>query len=247
MDTLSYLPLEEINRNGFILDVKLTEEELVLIKKEIKQSIENLIKTNHPEYFDMVKALDLREMHKISDYIDHQSFWSKKRRLFNPSFVERIRDMLFFQKLEKMFGRIKIADEERVFPEEIYWRYVRPHKKEDIGPLHADAWFWNLGHGKMLEGYFRLKIWISVCCPNGGNGLRIVPGSHKENYQYTAALRDGFMKPNFDESLYDLNVIALDSHPGDTVIFHDRLLHGGCLNNGDYSRFSFEFTMLLKQ
>ncbi len=155
--------------------------------------------------------------------------------------------MPFYNQLNELFGGIKVANEENLYDEEIYWRFVRPRQKNDIGPLHADKWFWDLGHGTMPEGYTRLKIWVPIWCEETGNGLRVVPHSQKENYSCGQQERDGLLKPVFNEEDHNLNILPLNNKAGESVIFHDRLLHGGCFNTMNNSRVSFEFTMLIKK
>ena len=187
------------------------------------------------------------EFHTLSDLIDHKKVWTKINRIFPYEYILEIKKMPFFQQLCEMFGEVKPANEESLYDEEIYWRFVRPKQKNDIGPLHADKWFWDCGHGKMPDGYFRLKIWMPLWCEEAGNGLRVVPHSQKENYECSQEHRDGHLKPVFDETQYNLDVLPLDNKPGETVIFHDELLHGGCYNAMDKSRVSMEFTMLIKR
>ena len=125
----------------------------------------------------------------------------------------------------------------------MYWRLVRPNKG-DIGPLHADKWFWDLGHGKIPQDKGRIKLWMSLFC-EGSNGLRVVPKSHLTDYPYQTVEKFGMKKPEFNEDQWDLDIVKLNCNPGTVVVFNDNLLHGGCLNLGSKSRVSMEFTMLV--
>jgi hypothetical protein len=244
---LSEIKQELSNGRGFTLDLKLAEAEIHILRSLIKEhALQNIQKIDPLSYKDY-DSLPLYEFHTLETEALHKKIWEKKNRIFPTFFTEEIKKLPFFQILVAEFGPILIANEENIYPEEIYWRYVRPKQANDVGPLHADKWFWDLGHGFMPEGYYRLKIWIPIYCAPGGNGLRVVPYSHKYKYDYHAEMRDGFLKPVFDETKYQLNIIKLDSNPGEAVIFHDELLHGGCFNNAETSRFSIEFTMLIKQ
>lgn len=247
MDTVQNAYLEEINEgSGFINSLKLSSDELDFIRSLIRSHSLEVVRKKAPQVYDDFSKLKLNEYHIASEKINHGEVWGKVDRIFHYENTLQIKKLPFFQKLTEMFGPFTISNEEEVFDEEIYWRFVRPQQKNDIGPLHADAWFWELGHGKMPKDCFRLKIWISIFCDEGGNGLRVVPNSHKKNYAYGSQMRGGILKPTFDETQYDLPILPLDSNPGDTVIFHDKLLHGGCFNTGQNSRYSIEFTMLLK-
>lgn len=70
--------------------------------------------------------------------------------------ADSIRSLM--KELEKIFGEFKISDEENEGREEIFWRLVRPHQSSDIGPLHADGWFWDFGHGHTLANVERVNI-----------------------------------------------------------------------------------------
>lgn len=248
MSTIKESCLSEINNGpGYVCKVKLSSDELNSIREMIHQHAVSLIEKYYPEHRSIYQKTPMEEFHTLSHLIDHKKVWTKMNRIFPPHFIEEIKKMPFYATLKEIFGEIKPANEEALYEEEIYWRFVRPHQKNDVGPIHADKWFWDLGHGKMPEGYFRLKIWIPIWCDQAGNGLRVVPHSQKEKYQCGQEERDGFLKPAFDETQYDLNIIPLDNQPGESVIFHDELLHGGCVNLMDTSRVSIEFTILVKQ
>ncbi len=104
------------------------------------------------------RAAGMENYHRMADRIDHKALWSKKARLLPREAVDRIRAMDFMQILAEEFGAFGISNEEEVYPEEIYWKIVRPQMKSDVGPLHADAWFWALGHGKVPPDTVRVKV-----------------------------------------------------------------------------------------
>lgn len=189
----------------------------------------------------------MNRYHEKASLIDHKAAWPKTARILPPAAVSEIRTMPFMKYLESEFGEFLISDEEEVGWEEIYWRIVRPHAP-DIGPLHADSWFWKAGHGKMPEGKERAKVWIAVYSESGRNGLRIVPGSHRQtDFRYHVTERDGILKPQIDENEADLPIELLPTEPGDVVIFHDDLVHGGAENRGSTTRVSLEFTLLVNK
>lgn len=240
--------LDELNEgSGYILDVKLSGDELNRIRQMIHSHAVDLVSRFHPELKEICQKTPMDEFHTLSEQIDHKRVWTKINRIFPEAYIQEIKQMPFVSTLKKMFGEIKAANEEELYDEEIYWRFVRPNMKTDIGPLHADKWFWDLGHGKMPQGYFRLKIWIPIWCEEAGNGLKVVPHSQKESYQCGQEMRDGHLKPVFDESKYNLDVLPLGNKPGESVIFNDELLHGGCFNQMEKSRVSIEFTILVKK
>ncbi|MCH9633979.1 MAG: hypothetical protein S4CHLAM7_07130 [Chlamydiae bacterium] len=234
-----------LNGSGYSTELKLEEIELQQIRSFIKDHACRVISQLNPDASDKIFTISPSVYHKYPELIEHDKLWTKKNRIFPSTYTSQIKEFPFFKKLTKIFGPFKIANEEGIYAEEIYWRLVRPNMKTDIGPLHRDKWFWDLGYGSIPDDYFRIKIWISIWCDPGKNGLRIGPFSHTESYDYTTENRGGLLKPCFDENKYDLNIVPLDSNPGDCVIFNDETLHGGVYNSGENSRVSIEFTMLL--
>jgi hypothetical protein len=193
------------------------------------------------------RAAGMENYHRLADRIDHKALWPKRARLLPPEAVARIRAMNFMRALAEEFGTFGISNEEKVYPEEIYWRIVRPQMKSDVGPLHADAWFWALGHGNMPPDTVRIKVWIPFYSELGMNGLKVLPGSHRQNWPYHGEMRDGSLKPqgDFDEQNVPMELLVID--PGTLVVFNDRLLHGGAVNAGSTTRVSAEFTMLVQR
>jgi len=154
--------------------------------------------------------------------------------------------MSLLRQLTDAVGEFQISAEDGSDWEEIYWRLVRPHEPSDVGPLHADRWFWDLGDGTTPAGRERLKVWIAIVAEPGLSGLRGVPGSHLRDWRYHGETRDGKTKPQIDEDETELNPQLLPTGAGDAVVFHDRLLHGGAVGSGLLTRVSIEFTMFVK-
>lgn len=236
---------------GFDTSLFIELEDLAQIRNLIRDNILRYVSPYLPEgnlnFFDTNSCDYYHHLSPILDpLIPHNELWKKWHRIFNEKEIDLIKKMSFFCKLQDNFGPIRIANEEAKHSEEIYWRLVRPFKKSDVGPIHADKWFWDLGHGVMPEGYQRVKIWVPIYCEKGGNGLKVVSFSQFKNFEYSSEIRSGILKPTFDESKYELDITHLDLIPGQCVVFHDELLHGGCINKSNKTRISLEFTMLIK-
>jgi hypothetical protein len=231
---------------GYYLGLKLQDDELALIKSFVyKQWIEN-IKQISPEHLEQFSDAGMAQYHELSHLIAHETVWPKAVRILPKEAVDIIRTMPFIKKLEEVYGSFQVSDEESVGREEFYWRLVRPNEVLDIGPLHADAWFWDLGHGITPSGCKRVKVWIPLLCEPGANGLKILPGSHTQDWKYHGVEKHGFIKPQIDEDESALSAELAYTEPGNAVVFHDKLLHGGALNQGKYTRVSLEFTMFIK-
>src|SRR3990167_1319162 len=230
------------NEMGYTLGLFLHGNELENVRSLVKtQWLENL-KKHAPEHLEKILEYDLPRYHEISSLVNHALIWPKINRILPKDAVDYIRSTSLVKSLEEHYGEFIISDEEEIGREEIYWRLVRPNESSDMGPLHADAWFWELGHGNTQEGFRRVKVWVALYCQPGKNGLRIVPGSHKGEWPYHGEERNGFVKPQIDVDENDLPVELVYTKPGDAIVFNDRLLHGGAPNNANTTRVSLEFT-----
>ena len=156
---------------------------------------------------------------------------------------------IFAQSLKDIIGNFIISDEESLGYGNLYWRIVRPAEQNDIGPVHRDAWFWEINdeYGMDREEYNkRVKIWISIVTENGKNGLMVEKYSHKrKDIKWEGEMRYGLKKPVLLTEEKELKMRLLKTNPGDAIIFDDELLHGGHINNGEKTRVSMEFTALV--
>lgn len=234
------------NEAGYLTGLHLNKDELTKIRSWITSSwLLNIGKNATPETVKEFKLVGINRYHELAHLLDHRSIWPKATRILNPDVVTEIRSMSLIRSLEDEFGYFEISDEENVGHEEIYWRLVRPNSPTDVGPLHADAWFWNLGHGITPPGFKRVKVWIAIFCTPGKDGFKFVPGSHKREWPYHGELKDGITKPKIAISEKELDVEIFNSQQGEAIIFNDQLLHGGAVGQNE-TRVSLEFTMFVK-
>jgi len=231
---------------GYSTELHLRPEELARLKALIEKQWLEVVRSAAPELVETFAGGGIERYHEHSHLVDHASLWPKRCRILPAEAVAEIRAMSLFDRLEDHFGEFVISNEDELEPEELYWRIVRPRQSGDIGPLHADAWFWELGHGATPADMTRVKVWIAVVTEPGRSGLRIVPGSHLREWRYHGEMRHGFVKPQIDEDERELNPQLVPMSPGDAIVFHDRLLHGGAMNEGELTRVSLEFTMFVK-
>ena len=229
---------------GYRTGLRFTPGELAQVRALIRDQWLERIAQAAPSALKEFEKITMDRYHELCHLVDHKSLWPKARRILGQVAVKKIRATSLVGALEREFGPFGISDEEEIGHEEMYWRLVRPGGAGDVGPLHADAWFWNLGHGRTPEGAQRVKVWIAIHCDTGQNGFRFVPGSHKKDWPYHGVERDGFVKPQIDVNDEDLEVSIFASKPGDAIVFHDRLLHGGA-PGGATTRVSLEFTMFV--
>jgi len=231
---------------GFVLG-RLNEPDLQLLRQLVADQYVNVIKSVAPNSVAEFVDVSMDRYHKIyhPSMFEHASTWPKKARVLGPSMINMIENTGFYQALLNCFGQFQVSDEEKFGWPNMYWRLVRPGKS-DIGPLHADAWFWELGHGDMPQNYHRVKLWMSLYSEKEKSGLRVIANSHKkQDWRYHSEQRDGKLKPVFDEIESELDILNLPLEAGECVMFHDRLLHGGMPNFSDSTRVSMEFTLLV--
>lgn len=243
--------LSQINyAEGFYLG-QMPETDLAQLRAWVTEQFLHTIQCVAPQHVALYKEAGLANYHRVYQeaHFEHGAVWRKSSRVLGPLAVAQVQQLQFYQTLSRHLGEFLVSDEEGFGWPGIYWRLVRPGAS-DIGPVHADKWFWDLGHGEMPgepDEYYRLKIWMSLYSQAGKSGLRVVPSSQKSDaWRYHGEERGGMMKPVLAEKEEDLDLVGLPLSAGGFVVFHDKLLHGGMPNLGDDSRVSLEFTMLVK-
>jgi hypothetical protein len=235
---------------GYYLGLKFTATETARIRELIRMQWLGRIAEVAPQHVTKFEAISMDRYHEHSDLLPHGSVWTKQARILNKRAASEIRGMSLFKALENQLGGVLIADEERVGWDLMYWRLVRPNSQGDVGPLHADKWFWDIGEkeyvGVVPTGYTRAKLWTAVFCESGTSGLRLVPDSHETRIPYTRVESNGTAKPVIAVDEASLRFGTVSTQPGEAVLFHDRLIHGGSKAACSLSRVSFELTILYR-
>lgn len=234
-------------------DLKLSASELNTFRHHINAQWFNTINTVYPELADEAKVLGIENYHQLSDRINHQKTWPKSTRVLPKESVLEIKKLPFLTTLKQEFGEFALSDiydtKQHIGHEEVYWRLVRPQQASDVGPLHKDRWFhgaFNSGYGMFPDDEVTLKLWIPIFCEPGKSGLRLLGGSHLKDWKYHIEVTDGVPRPVPDEDLSKLGAELIATEPGNILLFHENVLHGGALNSGDSTRVSVEITMVLK-
>ena len=220
---------------------RLDKDDYILLREIIEKHFNELIR----------KKLKINKNITFSDYLskfdqsNHANLFSKKNRILPEKYLNILFDNLnIFKKLKKIFKEFTITDEEKIGYGNFYWRIVRPYPEKDVGTMHKDRWFWDLGTGEMDSGkYKRYKLWISI---DGESklGFKFVPGSPNLNLNYKFKIADNKKKPIFDEKILDKNqIVSLKGDRGTYIIFHDELLHGGEILHNEIPRVSIECTI----
>ncbi len=229
---------QEINDGkGFETDA-LTPDELDRVRRMIAAQYLANLGAADPELVSQAATTGIDRYHTLSIPFDHGTFWSKEKRVLPTRTLPEFERMGFFRRIQA------ILPSAAIYHDDLMWRIVRPQQPSDIGPVHADKWFWDAGNGEIASDRERLKIWIAVFTEPGLNGLTVKPHSHtSDRWQRHFEFKHGKMKPVLDEDVENLQMELLPLRAGEMVLFHDALLHGGALNRGSTCRVSIELTV----
>lgn len=170
---------------------------------------------------------------------------SKSFRMFDAESATRWMQHEFCRGLFAEDPSLFISDEENLGHPNIYWRLVRAGSATDVGPVHADHWFWDLGHGSIPPGCRRVKMWVPLRQDPRHVGLSIGPGTHRMHFEYEKVFKDGKFKPVFARGPVEHLLVPAPVRVGQAVVFHDRLLHGGEVSP-DELRLSMELTWVMR-
>ncbi len=212
------------------------------IKKKIIQSYKKTLKNNN------IKSVKIENYHhlKIDDRL-HAKIWTRKARSVDKNLTNYIKKSRLFKYLEKEFGKLEFSQKVIKNKPDIFWRIVRPKKKNDVGSIHADEWFWKANKWKMpTKNHSCLKVWF-LLSNNLKKGLSIIPNSHKKrDWVYKKIYKDKIFKPVFDKKKNSYKLNSLITPKGKILIFNYRLLHAGLINTSNITRVSLEFTLYYK-
>ena len=231
---------------GLLKGPAFTAGELQKIRELLKG---HLVKTAHgfsPQAADAIAGVELEDYHLVSDRIDHARLLSKKGRILPKTIVDAMKGMSFFDYLRRTMAPFYLSDEEGVGHEQISFRMVRPNRREDVGSLHRDAWFWDHYGFQRPDGIARGKVWVAVTGEPGLAGLLLAPGSQNMAAPYHTETVNGKLAfvPEFD-----VEAIGLQRYCGalgEPIMFNYNTLHVGSLNKAEKCRVSFELTIMFK-
>jgi hypothetical protein len=225
---------------GFCLE-GLRPDELDHIRMLITAQYLDRLGELQPDLVPLARGRGIANYHTLPIAFDHGKSWPKHTRLLDAKYVADFSRMSFFRRIRSQLGPGAVISHD-----ELNWRLVRPNQPSDIGPLHADKWFWDAGYGygSMPAGFDRFKIWIAVHTEPGANGLSVKSHSHRRDWKHHFEEKDGVRKPVFDEDPATVGMELLPIAAGGMVMFHDEMLHGGVVNRGKTCRVSIELTVL---
>ena len=102
-------------------------------------------------------------------------------------------------------------------------------------PWHQDWTYW--------KGSNKISAWVALDRAAPANGcLRVVPGSHTEEWHHDLHGDDGFVHRIAEKTIEDRlgagSIRSVPMNPGDVLFFHDLLLHGSRANPSGKDRWS---------
>jgi hypothetical protein len=229
---------------GILQGPAFTADELDRLRKLIKEQLVENARRLSPQAAADIESVELDRYHSVADRYEHAKLLSKLGRILSAKAVDEIKQMSFFDYVRRAFGPFYLSDEEVIGHEQICFRVVRPNRREDVGSLHRDTWFWDYYKFPVPEGKSRVKVWVPVCGEQERAGLLLAPESHKQPAPYYTQSVNGKLTfiPNFDVNQIGLQRFC--GSPGDPIMFNHDTLHVGSLNRGEGCRVSFELTVM---
>ncbi len=229
------------NEIGFRI-FKTNKDDIINIKNLIQESFSKTLKEHK------IKQCFIDDYHKlkINDQL-HKKIWTRKNRVASSKLINYLKKKSYiFKVLKKEFGKIEFSKKVDNKKADSYWRLVRPNKKKDVGPIHADEWFWNANKWDIPKNKKVFKVWM-LLSNKLDKGLSVIPNSHiKKDWVYKRIFRDGIFKPKFAEDKNSYKIMNLKTPKGRILIFNYGLLHSGLINKSNETRISLEFSLYYK-
>ena len=235
INRLSKSILNDLNYKLFKDEKKINE--LNVIQKSILEMPDSLFLSNfgHTSQRHLTSSITTELNLWVKDQLNKKFKFSKTR----MTYVHRS-DVLLNKRLKhKSF--------------KVFYRIVRFNKKKDVGFLHRDNDFWNVG-GKSISEIMPSaiwKVWIPIFGCNKKNTLKLIPRSHLHNIKANYVKKHGRLKPKISNEYFKKNI--KNCVPGieynnklNAVFFSDKTLHFGPKNISSKLRISAEFTVFTK-
>ena len=237
---------KEINEgSGYLYLPKIESEILNLISSSIDNSLKELIDSKNIIYKNKGN-FSIMDSYKYISNSQWISLFNKKSRTLKKECTLPI-SKYFSNYLESLLEcKIEISDDLLLGFPCLSFRIVRPLQKNDIGPLHADQWFIDIGVQPNRTPKIKselIKFWMPVEVESNTSNLLLIPNSHKdkEKYKYEIEETQNGLKPIINKNINREETIMINNENGCPVIFNMNLIHGGALNKSNKCRVSLEF------
>jgi phytanoyl-CoA hydroxylase len=112
-----------------------------------------------------------------------------------------------------------------------------PRHSSDTG-WHQDIRYWSFERPELVS------VWLALTSETIKNGcLRLIPGSHRLNFDRERFDHDLFLRPELPENQALIaKAVWAELEPGDVLFFHARTFHAASRNHTDRAKFSVVFT-----
>ena len=217
---------------------------LKYIKNSIKNSLFDLLSKNNLIPND--SQLSILDSYKNISNDDWIRLFNKENRTLKRKYAEPI-NAYFNKYLTELLGcKVQIRDILKKGYPSFSFRIVRPLYESDIGPMHADQWFIDIGATKGEKSNNKkqiIKFWVPINVDSETSNLIIIPNSHKnkEKYKYDIIKTKNGIKPLIRDEFDKKTIYMIKNKNGFPIIFHMNLIHGGAINNDKDCRLSLEF------
>ena len=233
-------------KDGFEIIQAFCSIEVSMIRELINEDLRKVLHDHHPEAKKLIETINIENYHLAANQFNHADIWTRHNRLFKQPAIDYFYSTEFYKNLKRQFPNLKITNEIHGKEPEIVWRIVRPGEANDVGPIHADKWFWDLNGWHVPDGKKCIKVWAVISGDSKRSGLYVVPKSQfNSDTAYSTEQKDGINKPIINDDNILKDKILLDTKVGEAIIFSYQLLHGGAQTQGNRCRVSIEFTLML--
>ncbi len=217
---------------------------LKYIKNSIKNSLFDLLSKNNLIPNDSQESI--LDSYKNISNDDWISLFNKENRTFKKKYAEPINDYFNKYLTDLLNCKVQIRDILKKGYPSFSFRIVRPLVASDIGPLHADQWFIDIGATKGEKSNNKkqiIKFWVPINVDSESSNLIIIPNSHKnkEQYKYDIVKTKNGIKPLIRDEFDKKEIYMIKNKNGFPIIFHMNLIHGGAINKDEDCRLSLEF------
>jgi hypothetical protein len=231
------------------LPLNLSEKGYQLIQllslRELER-LRNIIITKVREHAPRVTSLE--QYHNEVSEEEHRQLGLKKNRILGARQADEV---LQFDSMRRFLddargydvGKVVYGNDQIEDRPCVYFRLVRPAMETDVGVDHCDRWY-NEKSGLSscdIHNDHSLKLWIAVQTETGENGLRVYPRSHLSNVEFTFEKIEYGDRPVLKypyKGEWEVPIVKA----GDALLFTDKLLHGGLVNQNKITRVSVEIS-----
>jgi hypothetical protein len=232
-------------KNGYLAGPSLTPPEVTRVRELVHQHLHNNALQIAPDIAPALQTTSLEDIHTLAHF-DGVRLLNNQARVLSKAIADEIMGMSLFDYIREAFGDFRLGHDTIPDHENIGFRLVRPDRREDVGCLHRDDWFYRLNTTNLPAGFSRAKVWIPICSTPNLDGLRLIAGSHRYDLPYLPEQRTGkaYFATNIDLDDVPLGVFA--GANGSSIFFNYHTLHVGSLNRSRSSRVSIETTILYR-